>query len=117
MKPDDWKKKHSELSKKSKKSPFPDVGTFNPHPVNYRTFAKDFELRKEKKDQKNVKMWGTAPRFVIKKDPKKDANNFPGPGNYPMIATWNGKTTEKKAKDKNWMNRLTKGIETSIYYS
>jgi len=117
MKPEDWKKKHVELSKKSKKSPFPDVGSFNPHPVSFRTFAKDMELRKEKKDQKNVKIWGTSSRFVTKKDSKKDPNNFPGPGTYPMIAGWNGKTVEKKPKDLNWMNRLTKGVEKSIYYS
>jgi hypothetical protein len=117
MKPEDWKKKHGEESKK-KKSSFPDMGTYTSHPVNYRTFGKDFELRKEKKEQKNVKIWGTSTRFVTRKDPKKDPNNFPGPGNYPMIATWNGKTANgKREKDKNYMNRFTKGIEKSIYYS
>jgi hypothetical protein len=117
LKPEDWKKKHGEDAKKNKKSTFPDVGTFNPHPVAFKTFSKEFELRKEKKDQKIVKMWGTAPRFVMKKDNKKDPNNFPGPGNYDMRAKWNGKSTEKKPKDLNWMNRITKGIEKSIYYS
>jgi len=117
MKPEDWKKKHGEESKKSKKSTLPDVGTFHPHPVAFKTFAKQFELTKDKKDQKMVKMWGTAPRFVMKKDTKKDPNNFPGPGNYDMRAKWNGKSTEKKPKDLNWMNRLTKGVEKSIYYS
>jgi len=118
MKPEDWKKKHGEQGKKSKKSTFPDIGTYNPNPVNYKTFGKEFELRKEKKDQKNVKIWGTSTRFPAKKDPKKDANNFPGPGNYPMIATWNGKSANgKREKDKNFMNRVTKGIEKSIYYS
>jgi len=117
MKPEDWKKKHGEQQKKVKKSTFPDMGSFNPHPVAFKTFSKELELTKDKKGKKDSKMWGTSARFVAKKDPKKDANNFPGPGNYPMIAAWNGKTAGKKEKDKNWMNRLTKGTEKSIYYS
>jgi len=118
MKPEDWKKKHSENSKKNKKSTYPDMGTYNAQPVNYKTFSKELELRKDKKGPKDAKIWGTAGRFTTRKDPKKDPNNFPGPGNYPMIATWNGKNANgKKEKDKNWMNRVSTGIEKSIYYS
>jgi len=118
LKPEDWKKKHGEESKKNKKSTLPDVGSFNPHPVNFKTFAKTFEVNKENKGKKDSKAWGTSTRFVTKKDAKKDPNNFPGPGSYPLIATWNGKIPAgKKEKDQNWMNRLTRGIEKSIYYS
>jgi len=119
MKPEDWKKKHNEQKKQHSKSAFPDVGTFHPEPVAYRTFGKLFDLHKEKKDLSKVKMFGTATRFAAKKDPKKDPNNFPGPGMYPMTATWNGKLPPgiKDTKDRNWMNKITKGVEMSIYYS
>ncbi len=119
MKPEDWKKKHGEQGKKSKKSSYPDVGTFNPQPAAFKTFGKMYELHKEKKDISKVKMWGTAQRFTLKKDTKKDPNNFPGPGQYNMAATWSGKLPlgQKENKDKNWMNKVTKGIEKSIYYS
>jgi len=117
LKPDDWKKKHGEESKKGKKTTFPDVGTYNPHAMTFKTFSKEMEIRKEKKGTKEVKIWGTSARFPVRKDVKKDPNNFPGPGNYPMIAAWNGKNANgKKEKNKHWMNRLTKGIEKSIYY-
>jgi len=117
MKPEDWKKKHAE-QKKNSKSTFPDVGTFHPEPVAYKTFGKLYDLHKEKKDVTKVKMWGTAKRFELKKDNKKNPNALPGPGQYPLMATWNGKLPAgKKEKDKNWMNKITKGIEKSIYYS
>jgi len=119
MKPEDWKKKHGEHNKKTAKSGLPDVGTYKPEPVALTTFNKLYTLHKEKKDQTKVKMWGTAVRFAGKKDPKKNPNNFPGPGQYAMTATWNGKQGpgQKDTKDKNWMNKITKGITTSIYYS
>jgi len=118
LKPEDWKKKHAENQKKGKKSTYPDMGTYNSQPVEYKTFGKQLELAKEKKGGKDSKIWGTAGRFTTRKDPKKDPNNFPGPGNYPMVATWTGKNANgKKEKDKNWMNRVSKGIEKSIYYS
>jgi len=116
MKPEDWKKKHSE---KRAKSAFPDIGTYNPYPAHIKTFGKQFELHKEKKDVTKVKAWGTAVRFVFKKDAKKDPHSVPGPGTYAMTATWNGKLApnDKDKKDKNWMNKITKGVEKSIYYS
>jgi hypothetical protein len=119
MKPEDWKKKHGEHSKKTAKTALPDVGTYKPEPAHYKTFGKLLELHKDKKDQTKVKMWGSAVRFVHKKDVKKDPNNFPGPGQYAVTATWNGKLPPgvKDTKDKNWMNKITKGITTSIYYS
>jgi len=119
MKPEDWKKKHAE-QKKNSKSTFPDVGTFHPEPVAYKTFGKLYQLHKEKKDINKVKLWGTAQRFTGKKDDKKKSSSaFPGPGQYNMTATWSGKLPpgQKENKDKNWMNKVTKGIEKSIYYS
>lgn len=118
MKPEDWKKKHKEERKRDAKSARPDVGSYNPHPVEFKTFAKDLELAKEKKGKSSSKAWGSDERFGVKKDGKKDPNNFPGPGTYGMMATWNGKLPNGKADkvDKNWMNKITKGIERSIYY-
>jgi hypothetical protein len=119
MKPEDWKKKHNEQRSKSAKSSFPDVGTYNHMPVAYKTFGKLYDQTKNKTNQTKVKEWGTATRFELKKDNKKDPNNFPGPGQYNMTAEWSGKalTGKTDTKDKNWMNKITKGIEKSIYYS
>jgi len=119
MKPEDWKKKHADQRSKSSKSALPDVGTFHPFPVAYKTFGKLYDQTEKKQVQAKNKEWGTAKRFELKKDPKKDPNNFPGPGQYNMTAEWSGKalTGKTDTKDKNWMNKVTKGIEKSIYYS
>lgn len=117
MKPEDWKKKHGDQKKRDAKSAGPDIGSYNPFPVEYKTFAKDLAEPKDKKNS-NTKVWGTGSRFVQQKDTKKDPNNFPGPGSYGMVATWNGKLEKggNAKTDKNWMNKITKGIERSIYY-
>lgn len=39
-KPADWLKKHEELTAKNKKSKFPDVGSYNPVPMDCQTFTK-----------------------------------------------------------------------------
>lgn len=116
--PGDWRKKHGELAKKKKKSEFPDVGTYNPMPQDRETFGKLFEKSKNKENQNKVKYLGTSERF--KKVKKDDPNNFPGPGKYGLLCTWNGKLPPGKkhdGKDNNWMNKLTKGVTKSIYYS
>jgi len=117
MGPTEWRKKHADKSRS--KSALPDGLTVNPFPANYRTFGKLFEQVKNKEAGAKVKVWGTSSRFQAKKDSKKDPNNFPGPGQYGMTAEWNGKQAVGKndKKDKNWMNRVTKGVEKSIYYS
>jgi len=120
MEPQDWRKKHVEEKKKGIKSTFPDCGTYNPQAVNFGTFAKLEETQKDKdKSSSKIKTWG-APGDRFKKSKKDDPNNFPGPGKYNTIAAWNGKPEAgKKAekKDGNWMNKVSKGIEKSIYYS
>jgi len=116
MAPEDWKKKHA--GKRNVKSANPDMGSYNPFPVDLQTFGKQYELHKEKRDINKVKTWGTSERFQGKKDSKKNPAGVPGPGMYPLMATWNGKLAiGKKEKDKNWMNKVTKGITKSIYYS
>lgn len=122
MNPEDWKKKHVEDSKRAKTAANPDKDskekTMIPLPVAFDTFAKTYEIGKDKSKSTKVKQWGTSARFQLKKDTKKDPNNFPGPGMYNTVATWNGKEAAKAdKKDKNWMNKLTKGITKSIYYS
>lgn len=120
MNPEDWKKKHAGQNKRNAKSAMPDIGTYNPFPADLTTFGKMFQLHKDKKDINKVKLWGTEKRFEIgKKNNKKNPNAFPGPGQYAMTATWNGKNPpgKKDTKDKNWMNKITKGVTTSIYYS
>jgi len=122
MAPEDWKKKHVEDAKRSKSAVPANTSekTSMPFPVAFNTFGKLLELSKDKtKTQTKAKIWGTSERFVAKKDAKKAPNSVPGPGHYPMAATWNGKLApnNKDKKDKNWMNKITKGIERSIYYS
>lgn len=116
MDPDKWRKKHQEERKKNGKSNMPDCGSYNPVPVNIMTFDK---LKTTSKESNKAKTWGTSERFS---KIKKDAYNPPGPGHYNTNVIWNGKPEGKKGdgdskKDKNWMNKLTKGIEKSIYYS
>ena len=63
-------------------------------------------------------LFGKDDRF--KKFKKDDPNNTPGPAKYQLIATWNGKqmpTKKADKKDTNWMNKISNGITTSIYYS
>jgi len=119
MEPQDWRKKHTEEKSKGKKAAFPDCGTYNPQPVDFGTFAKlEITMKDKDKAGSKVKLWGATDRF--KKAKKDDPNNFPGPGKYNTVAAWNGKPEGgKKAEkgDKNWMNKISKGIEKSIYYS
>jgi hypothetical protein len=119
MDPEKWRKKHTEERKKNGKSAFPDVGTYTPVPTDIMTFTKLQQISKDKDKLSKAKTWGTSERFT---KAKKDAYNPPGPGFYNTNVVWNGKPEGKKGdgdnkKDKNWMNKLTKGIEKSIYYS
>jgi len=119
MEPQDWRKKHGEEKSKNKKSAMPDCGTYNPKPADFGTFAKLEEAQKDKNNNSKVKTWG-APGDRFKKAKKEDPNNYPGPGKYNTIAAWNGKPEggkKSEKKDTNWMNKISKGIETSIYYS
>jgi hypothetical protein len=120
MEPQDWRKKHTEEKAKGKKSAMPDCGTYNPQPVEFGTFAKlEATMKDKEKAAPKTKMWG-APGDRFRKAKKDDPNNFPGPGKYNTIAAWNGKAEAGKKSDKkdtNWMNKLSKGIEKSIYYS
>jgi len=73
-------------------------------------------MKADKIEPRKVKYLGTEERF--KKVKKDSPNNFPGPM-YNMIAEWNGKPAAgKKAekKETDWMKRITKGPERSIYY-
>jgi len=119
MDPADWRKKHAEHAKKTKKSSLPDMGTYNPIPVSFGTFQKLEAISKDKeKSGSKVKTWGTQERFG--KKGKKTDEGGPGPGKYNTIAIWNGKPLDGKKsekKDTNWMNKISKGIEKSIYYS
>lgn len=118
MDPKKWISKHQELKKKEKdKKPGPDCGTYNPLPNDLVTFDKIAEMMKDKNKLPKVKTWG-APGDRFRK-PKKDAYNPPGPGNYNTMIIWNGKQPDgkKDKKDLNWMNKVSKGIEKSIYYS
>lgn len=55
-KPADFITKHKEESKKRGKSNLPDIGTYNPEPVEFTTFNKISSLsKKREKSDKNVK--------------------------------------------------------------
>ena len=117
-KPEEWKKKHVEELKKNMKS-LPDIKNLPlplPLPANYATFSKTFKLKEDKKI-KAAPLFGKDDRFRIMKN---DPNNTPGPAKYELMATWNGKVQSTKKSDKkelNWMNKVSTGISTSIYYS
>jgi len=118
MEPQDWRKKHGEEKTKNKKSTNPDCGTYNPQPVNFGTFSKLEIIAKDKDRASKVKTWG-APGDRFRKAKKED-QTVPGPGKYNTLAVWNGKPEggkKSEKRDTNWMNKLTKGIEKSIYYS
>jgi len=73
----------------------------------------------DKVKPRKVEMFGKSKRF--KEVKKNGPDNFPGPGNYDLIAKWREKAPPGKkpeAKDPHWMYRLTKGCHSarSIYY-
>lgn len=88
---------------------------------DYATFdkyTKDFK-KIDSKSQKNLKFFGTNVRFPDPKNTKSKSMQInPAPSAYNLMALWKGK---EKANEKEKFkpldyNKLTKGIEKSIYY-
>ncbi|CAD8089233.1 unnamed protein product [Paramecium sonneborni] len=115
-KPSDQIAKHKEQERKRGKSCLPDIGTYNPEPVEFTSFNK-LQLLSKKKDKSDKHNFGREDRF---KDPKKNKSKqvpVPGPGQYPMIVQWAGKEKDKNnPKQKNYLDVTTRGISRSIYY-
>ncbi|KAL4507088.1 hypothetical protein ABPG72_001881 [Tetrahymena utriculariae] len=121
MSPDKWIAFHKAKLSKTAKSNLPDVGTYKMnYPLDYSTFGKMLVKSQEEGGNKksSVRYLGTEERF---KDPKKTKSKInsivPGPGQYPLVAKWQGKEQKKDSKEKNWMDTITTGISKSIYYS
>lgn len=71
--PKDWIAKHKTLNKGTSKAKGPDMGTYKPHPVTYKTFGQDLEKYTQKKRPKSAtdgKMFGTQSRFENSKSIK-----------------------------------------------
>ena len=100
----------------SKKKPlWPDIGTYNPLPVTYRTFSEGLTKSKEKGAASlNKKGFGAQDRFQYQKKTLNYIKLIPGPGNYDMVQSWTTRGKEQKGQ-KDWMNRITKGVSMSIY--
>lgn len=112
--PKEMKKITAAKEKKIGKSPFPDIGSYNPFPVTYDTFGLGFfKIEKNKGGDKGMKskLFGTSERFHDVKKAKVKRIIVPGPGMYDMIANWSGKTTArtKEVLKKDWMKNITKG--------
>ena len=111
------------------------MGTYNGFPASYNTFGKVLQQLKDQGGviKSSVNYLGKVERF---KDPSKtkskSALNVPGPGHYPMIAHWAGLFIlfkykicifvfvlgkQSKKEEFNYLNKITTGIEKSIYQS
>lgn len=95
---------------------------YNPYPVTFDTFGKlESDIKEKKTGRQRQKSMDNSLRFPDPKKEKERAGSVPGPGHYPMIAHWPGKSEKGKKDDgvkvKDWMKRISKGIEKSIYYS
>jgi len=90
-----------------------------PIPVLYDTFDKLIKLKNENKIRA-VKMFGTDKRFrEVKPEHPNHPKNTPGPGAHDIVAKWREKPAvgqKAEKKDPHWMNKITKGVERSIYY-
>ncbi|EGR31167.1 hypothetical protein IMG5_116380 [Ichthyophthirius multifiliis] len=119
-KPEQWRQKHKELEqKKQKKYNTPDMGTYKyNYPSTYDTFGKIYQKLQDsggKLTKSAVNYLGKTERFKdISKSKSKQITNAPGPGHYPLIAQWPGK--ESKKEQFNYLEKISKGIEKSIYY-
>ncbi|CAD8155724.1 unnamed protein product [Paramecium octaurelia] len=100
-----------------KNYPKPDCTKYKPYPVDYNTFGRSLELLYDKKkiEPAKIKYWGNPSKPVTRN--KSEAKI---PPQYNLIAYWPGKEDgsgkNKELKKFNWMNKVTKGIQQSIYY-
>ena len=104
--------------KNANKSVFPDMGSYNPMPLNHNTFAKILLENSSKKTKNSSNFsFGKGERFV-QKERKSKSFSVPGPGFYNVLYEWKGK---KERKDENEKKNdlsaiLSKGVDISIYY-
>jgi len=118
---DDFRKRAKEKQKKSEKQV--DGLHYNPHYATFDTFGKmSMDIAEKKNNRLKEKSLTRQKRFPDEKKAKEIGGQVPGPGHYQMIAFYSGKPLKGKKsdedkKDKNWMNKITKGPTTSIYYS
>ncbi|KAL4468542.1 hypothetical protein ABPG74_005045 [Tetrahymena malaccensis] len=138
-----WKDKHKQPSPLRVPRNPPGVGTYNHHPLAYKTFAKLQEMEDEKQGnkKKNKKSYsplqkkgekfvhygfGVSVREVEPKFSKSKIKLLPrpGPGTYNLIASWGERQSKKNEQQSasppprrnNYLQFVTTGVQKSIYY-
>lgn len=107
--PNYWIQKVVEEERNRKPPKQPDMGTYHPNTVSYKLFSNSIiQEGKPKPD------FSRDSRFPEDRPKKSKLVSNPGPGNYPVVGRWRGKSDSKKRM--NILDRIAPPPIRSIYY-